>query len=89
MANAGEEALGTKLLDCETLVNLEILEKSPDALYFYGFKNEFGIFVKINLPRPRLFDSANKKWKVTQSELYATGWEIRQQSLKEDPPCEE
>jgi hypothetical protein len=66
MDNAGGGALGTKYLDRETLVNLEILEKSSNASYFYMFKDEFGTFSKINLSRPRLFDSTNKKWKVTQ-----------------------
>jgi hypothetical protein len=32
-------------------------------------------FIKVDLPRPKFFNSAIKKWKVTEDEINAIGWE--------------
>jgi hypothetical protein len=63
---------------------LEILERSPDTIWFYRFWNEQGDFIKVDLPRPKFFNTLAKKWKVTEEETVALRWEKVHWYLKED-----
>jgi hypothetical protein len=56
----GELGLVTNVLDRQTLVNFDILESSSDAFWFYRFKNEHGNIIKIDLPRPKFFNSPSR-----------------------------